>query len=122
MKNISKLLVLSSTILGLSLSTTNAVAQSDSIFQCTVGATVTNVASGTEFGTYLVSDAVGCGPFNTVCISSPGEEDSASKQVYAAALTALATGTPVRIRVDGANRGCGSFDLPTVSDLFLIAE
>jgi len=115
-KNIASSLILSlSTMLLLS---TNASAQA--VGQCN-DVTVLDVQTGAQFGTVVTLDGA-CGRGGLVCISNAGESDSVSNRVYAAALTAQATGANLRVRWDGAARGCGALDLPMVFDFRVEVE
>lgn len=83
-----------------------------SISQC--NSTVTRVETGSQFGTAVaLSDSAACGAAGFVCIADSDDTSTATNRIYAAALTAQATGADVIVRWDGSVRGCGALNLPT---------
>lgn len=97
-----------------------STASAQTISQCN-DASVLNISSGTQSGTVLTM-TTGCGRAGQICISDIGAEDAGTNRIYAAALTAQASGATARVRWDGAIRGCGVLDLPTVVDFRIDAS
>lgn len=79
--------------------------------------TIEFVESGTRFDGVLVrSSNRACGSNGFVCATGGAlAEAGAENQVYAAALTAQASGAIVQLSWDNADRGCGTGNFPIIT-------
>ena len=110
--------------LGLALISSSAVVNAQSDFASCANAPLEFVESGTRFGGNVIrSTNRACGANGFVCVSGGNlEAAGAVNAVYAAALTAQATGATVQLQWDRADRGCGTANYPILTQLRIIAE
>jgi len=91
-------------------------AQTPDLENC-LGVNILEVATGTTFDTFIRTDSLACGNQGRVCIAAEnGIDQTTSNRLYAAGLTAQASGSPVSMTIDNSLRGCNA-NMPTVLNL-----
>jgi len=94
----------------LSLVSTNVLAQRCESVQ------VEDVISGSQFNTLIRTVDRSCGSNGFICLEPIGDlTQTASNQIYAAALTSQASGADVTVAWNLGNRGCGN-NFPVVTE------